>query len=112
MRIHHPDAPQAGGPYVQARVVGGTKGAGQPPLGAARLRVAAPNVEGQTQPGRRHLATVLPAQALGLADTRRSTGPLRNVADLQRPNTGYSALFGASRSVRRGRAAPAAGGLT
>ena len=99
--LHHPDAPQAVGPYSQAIVTGGLVFcSGQTPLVPASMQIEARDIEGQTQQALQNLATVLSAQGLGLQDIVKTTVFLKNFADFQRMNAVYAEVFGAHRPAR------------
>ena len=99
--LHHPDAPQAVGPYAQAIVSGGfVFCSGQTPLVPATMRIEALTIEGQTRQALTNLATVLSAQKLGLHDVVKTTVFLKNFADFARMNTVYAEVFGTHRPAR------------
>lgn len=99
--IHHPDAPQAVGPYAQAVVSGGLVFcSGQTPLVPASMQIEARDIEGQTRQALQNLATVLSTQGLGLPDIVKTTVFLKNFADFQRMNAVYAEVFGAHRPAR------------
>ena len=99
--LHHPDAPQAVGPYAQAIVSGGfVFCSGQTPLVPATMRIEALTIEGQTRQALTNLATVLSAQKLSLHDVVKTTVFLKNFADFARMNTVYAEVFGAHRPAR------------
>ncbi len=99
--IHHPDAPQAVGPYSQAIVAGGLVFcSGQTPLVPASMRIEADTIEAQTRQALANLATVLAARHLGLADIVKTTVFLKNFADFARMNAVYADVFGAHRPAR------------
>lgn len=99
--LHHPDAPQAGGPYSQAIVTGGLVFcSGQTPLVPATMQIEARDIEGQTRQALQNLATVLSAEGLGLQDIVKTTVFLKNFADFQRMNAVYAEVFGAHRPAR------------
>ncbi len=99
--IHHPDAPQAVGPYSQAIEAGGfVFCSGQTPLVPASMRIEADTIEAQTRQALANLATVLAARHLGLADIVKTTVFLKNFADFARMNAVYADVFGAHRPAR------------
>lgn len=99
--LHHPEAPQAVGPYSQAIVTGGLVFcSGQTPLVPATMQIEARDIEGQTRQALQNLATVLSAEGLGLADIVKTTVFLKNFADFQRMNVVYAEVFGAHRPAR------------
>ncbi|RTQ47124.1 RidA family protein [Hymenobacter gummosus] len=99
--LHHPDAPQAVGPYSQAIVTGGLVFcSGQTPLNPATMQIEARDIEEQTRQALLNLNTVLSAQGLGLADVVKTTVFLKNFADFQRMNAVYAEVFGAHRPAR------------
>lgn len=99
--LHHPDAPQAVGPYSQAIVTGGLVFcSGQTPLVPATMQIEARDIEGQTRQALQNLATVLSAQGLGLPDIVKTTVFLKNFADFPRMNAVYAEVFGAHRPAR------------
>lgn len=99
--LHHPDAPQAIGPYAQAIVAGGfVFCSGQTPIVPASMRIEADNIEEQTQQVLANLNTVLSSRGLGLADVVKTTVFLKNFADFSRMNAMYGSVFGAHRPAR------------
>lgn len=99
--LHHPDAPQAVGPYAQAIVAGGfVFCSGQTPLVPASMRIEATTIEEQTRQVLSNLRTVLASRSLGLADIVKTTVFLKNFADFQRMNAVYAEVFGAHRPAR------------
>jgi 2-iminobutanoate/2-iminopropanoate deaminase len=65
--LHHPEAPQAVGPYAQAIVAGGfVFCSGQTPLVPATMRIEATAIEEQTRQALHNLRTVLSSKGLGL----------------------------------------------
>ena len=99
--LHHPDAPQAIGPYAQAIVAGGfVFCSGQTPLVPASMRIEADTIEEQTRQVLANLSTVLSSRRLGLADVVKTTVFLKNFADFNRMNAVYGSVFGAHRPAR------------
>ena len=99
--LHHPDAPQAIGPYAQAIVAGGfVFCSGQTPLVPASMRIEADTIEEQTRQVLVNLSTVLSSRRLGLADVVKTTVFLKNFADFNRMNAVYGSVFGAHRPAR------------
>ncbi|GAA4501489.1 RidA family protein [Hymenobacter ginsengisoli] len=99
--LHHPDAPQAVGPYAQAIVAGGfVFCSGQTPLVPATMRIEATTIEEQTRQVLDNLRIVLSARSLGLADIVKTTVFLKNFADFGRMNAVYAEVFGAHRPAR------------
>ena len=99
--LHHPDAPQAIGPYAQASVAGGfVFCSGQTPLVPASMRIEADTIEEQTRQVLANLSTVLSSRSLGLADVVKTTVFLKNFADFNRMNAVYGSVFGAHRPAR------------
>jgi 2-iminobutanoate/2-iminopropanoate deaminase len=99
--LHHPDAPQAVGPYAQAIAAGGfVFCSGQTPLVPASMRIEATTIEEQTRQVLSNLRTVLASRSLGLADIVKTTVFLKNFADFQRMNAVYAEVFGAHRPAR------------
>ena len=99
--LHHPDAPQAVGPYAQAIAAGGfVFCSGQTPLVPASMRIEADNIEDQTRQALANIGTVLSSCCLGLADVVKTTVFLKNFADFGRINTVYAAVFGSHRPAR------------
>lgn len=99
--LHHPDAPQAIGPYAQAIVAGGfVFCSGQTPLVPASMRIEADTIEEQTRQVLANLSTVLSSCRLGLADVVKTTVFLKNFADFNRMNAVYGSVFGAHRPAR------------
>ncbi|TDN36191.1 deaminase [Hymenobacter sp. UV11] len=99
--LHHPDAPQAVGPYSQAIEAGGfVFCSGQTPLVPASMRIEADTIEAQTRQALANLATVLAARHLGLADIVKTTVFLKNFADFARMNAVYADVFGTHRPAR------------
>lgn len=99
--LHHPDAPQAVGPYAQAIVAGGfVFCSGQTPLVPASMRIEALTIEDQTRQVLANLATVLSAQGLGLPDVVKTSVFLKNFADFPRLNAVYAQVFGDHRPAR------------
>jgi 2-iminobutanoate/2-iminopropanoate deaminase len=99
--LHHPDAPQAVGPYSQAIVSGGLVFcSGQTPLNPATMQIEARTIEEQTRQALLNLDVVLSAQGLGLQDVVKTTVFLKNFADFQRMNAVYAAVFGTHRPAR------------
>ena len=99
--LHHPDAPQAIGPYAQAIVAGGfVFCSGQTPLVPASMRIEADTIEEQTRQVLANLSTVLSSRSLGLADVVKTTVFLKNFADFNRMNAVYGSVFGAHRPAR------------
>ena len=99
--LHHPDAPQAVGPYAQAIVAGGLVFcSGQTPLVPASMRIEADNIEDQTRQVLANLNTVLSSRDLSLADVVKTTVFLKNFADFSRMNAVYAAVFGLHRPAR------------
>ena len=99
--LHHPDAPQAIGPYAQAIVAGGfVFCSGQTPLVPASMSIEADTIEEQTRQVLANLSTVLSSRRLGLADVVKTTVFLKNFADFNRMNAVYGSVFGAHRPAR------------
>ena len=99
--LHHPDAPQAVGPYAQAIVANGfVFCSGQTPLVPTTMRIEALTIEDQTRQVLANLATVLSAQGLGLNDIVKTSVFLKNFADFARMNAVYAEVFGAHRPAR------------
>jgi 2-iminobutanoate/2-iminopropanoate deaminase len=99
--LHHPDAPQAVGPYAQAIVAGGfVFCSGQTPLVPATMRIEATTIEEQTRQVLYNLRTVLASRSLGLDSIVKTTVFLKNFADFGRMNTVYAEVFGAHRPAR------------
>ncbi|WP_400193095.1 RidA family protein [Hymenobacter sp. B81] len=99
--LHHPDAPQAVGPYAQAIVAGGLVFcSGQTPLVPATMQIEARTIEEQTRQALHNLATVLSAAGLGLPDIVKTTVFLKNFADFGRMNAVYAEVFGEHRPAR------------
>lgn len=99
--LHHPDAPQAVGPYSQAIVAGGfVFCSGQTPLVPATMRIEALTIEDQTRQVLANLATVLSAQGLGLQHIVKTSVFLKNFADFARMNAVYAEVFGKHRPAR------------
>ncbi|QKG54260.1 RidA family protein [Hymenobacter sp. BRD67] len=99
--LHHPDAPQAVGPYAQAIVAGGfVFCSGQTPLVPATMRIEATTIEEQTRQVLANLHTVLSSRGLHLANIVKTTVFLKNFADFSRMNTVYADVFGAHRPAR------------
>ena len=99
--LHHPDAPQAIGPYAQAIVAGGfVFCSGQTPIVPASMRIEADTIEEQTRQVLANLSTVLSSRGLGLADVVKTTVFLKNFADFSRMNAVYGSVFGAHRPAR------------
>ncbi|GAB3829406.1 Rid family detoxifying hydrolase [Hymenobacter jeollabukensis] len=99
--LHHPEAPQAVGPYSQAIVTGGLVFcSGQTPLNPATMRIEATTIEEQTRQALINLDVVLSARGLGLADVVKTTVFLKNFADFQRMNAVYAVVFGTHRPAR------------
>jgi 2-iminobutanoate/2-iminopropanoate deaminase len=99
--LHHPDAPQAVGPYSQAIVTGGLVFcSGQTPLNPATMQIEAQGIEEQTRQVLLNLGTVLSARGLGLTDIVKTTVFLKNFADFQRMNAVYASVFGAHQPAR------------
>jgi 2-iminobutanoate/2-iminopropanoate deaminase len=99
--LHHPDAPQAVGPYAQAIVAGGfVFCSGQTPLVPATMRIEATTLEEQTRQVLHNLHTVLSSRSLGLADIVKTTVFLKNFADFGRMNAVYAEVFGTHRPAR------------
>ncbi len=99
--LHHPDAPQAVGPYAQAIAAGGfVFCSGQTPIVPASMRIEANTIEEQTRQVLANLATVLSARGLGLADVVKTSVFLRNFADFARMNAVYAEVFGLHRPAR------------
>ena len=99
--LHHPDAPQAVGPYAQAIAAGGfVFCSGQTPLVPATMRIEATTIEEQTRQALHNLNTVLASCQLSLADVVKTTVFLKNFADFARMNAVYAAVFGAHRPAR------------
>jgi 2-iminobutanoate/2-iminopropanoate deaminase len=99
--LHHPDAPQAVGPYAQAIAAGGfVFCSGQTPLVPATMRIEATTIEEQTRQVLHNLRTVLASRSLGLADIVKTTVFLKNFADFSRMNAVYAEVFGAHRPAR------------
>jgi len=99
--LHHPDAPQAIGPYAQAIVAGGfVFCSGQTPIVPASTRIEADTIEEQTRQVLANLHTVLSSRGLGLADVVKTTVFLKNFADFSRMNAVYGSVFGAHRPAR------------
>ncbi|RAK68019.1 RidA family protein [Hymenobacter edaphi] len=99
--LHHPDAPQAVGPYSQAIVTGGLVFcSGQTPLNPATMRIEATTIEEQTRQALINLDVVLSARGLGLQDVVKTTVFLKNFADFQRMNAVYAVVFGTHRPAR------------
>ena len=99
--LHHPEAPDAVGPYAQAIMAGGfVFCSGQTPLVPATMRIEATTIEEQTRQVLHNLHTVLASRSLGLADIVKTTVFLKNFADFQRMNAVYAEVFGAHRPAR------------
>lgn len=99
--LHHPDAPQAIGPYAQAIVSGGfVFCSGQTPIVPASMRIEADTIEEQTRQVLANLNTVLSSRSLGLADVVKTTVFLKNFADFNRMNAVYGSVFGVHRPAR------------
>jgi 2-iminobutanoate/2-iminopropanoate deaminase len=99
--LHHPDAPQAVGPYAQAIVAGGfVFCSGQTPLVPATMRIEATTIEEQTRQVLYNLRTVLASRSLGLDAIVKTTVFLKNFADFGRMNAVYAEVFGAHRPAR------------
>ncbi|WP_223653202.1 RidA family protein [Hymenobacter psoromatis] len=99
--LHHPDAPQAVGPYAQAIAAGGfVFCSGQTPLVPATMRIEATTIEEQTRQVLYNLNTVLASRQLSLADVVKTTVFLKNFADFARMNAVYAEVFGAHRPAR------------
>ena len=99
--LHHPDAPQAIGPYAQAIAAGGfVFCSGQTPIVPASMRIEADTIEEQTRQVLANLSTVLSSRGLGLADVVKTTVFLKNFADFNRMNAVYGSVFGAHRPAR------------
>jgi 2-iminobutanoate/2-iminopropanoate deaminase len=99
--LHHPDAPEAVGPYAQAMVAGGfVFCSGQTPLVPATMRIEATTIEEQTRQVLHNLRTVLASSSLGLTDIVKTTVFLKNFADFGRMNAVYAEVFGAHRPAR------------
>ena len=99
--LHHPDAPQAVGPYAQAIVAGNLVFcSGQTPLNPATMQIEATAIEEQTRQALHNLATVLSAKGLGLADIVKTTVFLKNFVDFGRMNAVYAEVFGEHRPAR------------
>lgn len=109
--LHHPDAPQAVGPYAQAIVAGGfvfcsgqtplvPATSGQTPLVPATMRIEATTIEDQTRQVLHNLRTVLASRSLGLEAIVKTTVFLKNFADFGRMNTVYAEVFGTHRPAR------------
>ena len=99
--LHHPDAPQAVGPYAQAIEAGGfVFCSGQTPLVPATMRIEAETIEDQTRQVLANLATVLSARGLTLADVVKTSVFLKNFADFARMNAVYAEVFGSHRPAR------------
>ena len=99
--LHHPNAPDAIGPYAQAIVAGGfVFCSGQTPLVPATMRIEADTIEEQTRQVLANLDTVLSSCSLGLADVVKTTVFLKNFADFSRMNAVYGTVFGAHRPAR------------
>ena len=99
--LHHPDAPQAVGPYAQAIAAGGfVFCSGQTPLVPASMRIEADTIEDQTRQVLANLATVLSARGLSLQDVVKTSVFLKNFADFARMNAVYADVFGAHRPAR------------
>ncbi|AMR28207.1 deaminase [Hymenobacter psoromatis] len=99
--VHHPEAPQAVGPYSQAIVAGGLVFcSGQTPLVPATMRIEATTIEAQTRQALHNLRTVLAARQLTLADVVKTTVFLKNFADFGRMNAVYAEVFGAHQPAR------------
>ena len=99
--VHHPEAPQAVGPYSQAIVAGGfVFCSGQTPLVPATMRIEATTIEEQTRQALHNLRTVLSARQLALADIVKTTVFLKNFADFGRMNAVYAEVFGAHQPAR------------
>ena len=99
--LHHPDAPQAVGPYAQAIVAGGfVFCSGQTPLVPASMLIEADTIEAQTRQVLANLNTVLSSRGLSLADVVKTTVFLKNFANFSRMNAVYADVFGAHRPAR------------
>ena len=99
--LHHPNAPEAIGPYAQAIVAGGfIFCSGQTPLVPASMRIEADTIEEQTRQVLANLDTVLSSRGLGLANVVKTTVFLKNFADFSRMNAVYGTVFGAHRPAR------------
>ena len=99
--LHHPDAPQAVGPYAQAIAAGGfVFCSGQTPLVPATMRIEATTIEEQTRQVLHNLNTVLASRQLSLANVVKTTVFLKNFADFARMNAVYAEVFGAHRPAR------------
>lgn len=99
--LHHPDAPQAVGPYAQAIAAGGfVFCSGQTPLVPATMRIEATTIEEQTRQVLNNLRTVLASRSLGLEDIVKTTVFLKNFADFQRMNAVYAEVFGPHQPAR------------
>ncbi|MGY3090801.1 2-iminobutanoate/2-iminopropanoate deaminase [Hymenobacter sp. UYAg731] len=99
--LHHPDAPQAIGPYAQAIVAGGfVFCSGQTPIVLASMTIEADTIEEQTRQVLANLSIVLSSRNLGLSDVVKTTVFLKNFADFTRMNAVYGSVFGAHRPAR------------
>ena len=99
--LHHPDAPQAVGPYAQAIAAGGfVFCSGQTPLVPATMRIEATTIEEQTRQVLHNLNTVLASRQLSLANVVKTTVFLKNFADFARMNAVYAEVFGTHRPAR------------
>lgn len=99
--FHHPEAPQAVGPYSQAIVAAGLVFcSGQTPLVPASMRIEALTIEDQTRQALHNLATVLSTRGLGLQHIVKTTVFLKNFADFGRMNAVYAEVFGEHRPAR------------
>ena len=92
--LHHPDAPQAVGPYAQAIVAGNLVFcSGQTPLNPATMQIEATAIEEQTRQALHNLATVLSAKGLGLADIVKTTVFLKDMGTFAQMNEVYGRYF-------------------
>ena len=99
--LHHPEAPQAIGPYAQAIVAGGLVFcSGQTPLVPETMRIEAITIEEQTRQVLHNLSVVLSSKGLSLASVVKTTVFLKNFADFSRMNGVYAEVFGEHRPAR------------
>jgi 2-iminobutanoate/2-iminopropanoate deaminase len=99
--LHHPNAPQAIGPYAQAIVSNGLVFcSGQTPVVPATMRIEATTIEEQTRQALHNLATVLASKGLSLQNVVKTTVFLKNFADFPRMNATYAEVFGEHRPAR------------
>ncbi len=98
---HHPDAPQAIGPYAQAIRSGHLIFcSGQTPVDPKTMKIDGATIERQTEVALTNLETVLKASGLDRSHIVKTTVFLKNFADFPKMNSVYGAFFGNHRPAR------------